>query len=152
MRNQKIKKFSVIGISVRTTNENGQAEKDIPALWNKFMTEGVAEKIPNKIDSSIYCIYTEYEKDHTKPYTTILGCKVSSLDTIPNGMIGKTFEEATYTKHIAKGNILQGMVFSEWTKIWNSNLDRTFTADFEVYGEKAQNPKNAEVDIFVAVK
>lgn len=152
MSNKKVQKFSVIGISVRTTNENEQAGQDIPALWNKFMSEGIAEKIPNKIDNSIYCIYTEYEKDHTKPYTTILGCKVKNLDTIPNGMIGKVFEEATYTKHIAKGNILQGMVFGEWTKIWNSNLDRTFTSDFEVYGAKAQNPENAEVDIFVAVK
>lgn len=152
MSNQIIQKFSVIGISVRTTNENGQASQDIPALWNKFMSEGIVEQIPNKTDNSIYCIYTEYEKDHTKPYTTILGCKVLTLDNIPIGMIGKTFEEATYTKHIAKGNIMQGMVFGEWTKIWNSDLDRTFTADFEVYGEKAQNPENAEVDIFVAVK
>jgi predicted transcriptional regulator YdeE len=152
MSNQKIQKFSVIGISVRTTNENGQAGQDISALWNTFMTEGIAEKIPNKMDSSIYCIYTEYEKDHTKPYTTILGCKVANLDTIPAEMVGKTIEEVTYTKHIAKGNIFQGIVFNEWTKIWNSDLDRTFTADFEVYGEKAQNPENAEVDIFIAVK
>ena len=152
MTNQKREKFSIIGISVRTTNEDGRAGQDIPALWNKFMTEGITEKIPNKTDNSIYCIYTEYEKDHTKPYTTILGCKVENLDTIPNGMVGKTFEEANYAKHIATGNILQGMVFNEWTKIWNSDLDRTFTADFEVYGEKAQNPENAEVDIFIAVK
>ena len=116
------------------------------------MTNNILEKIPNKIDNSIYCIYTEYEKDHTKPYTTILGCKVSSLENIPNGMVGKTFEEAFYAKHTASGNILQGMVFNEWTKIWNSNLDRTYSADFEVYGEKAQNPENAEVDIFIAIK
>ena len=152
MSNQTIQKFSVIGISVRTTNENGQAGQDIPALWNNFMTNRILDKIPNKIDNSIFCIYTEYEKDHTKPYTTILGCKVSSLENIPNGMVGKTVEEAIYFKHIAIGNILQGMVFNEWTKIWNSNLQRTFTADFEVYGEKAQNPENAEVDIFIAVK
>lgn len=152
MSNQKIQKFNVIGISVRTTNENGQSGQDIPALWNKFMTEGIAEQIPNKIDNSIYCIYTEYENDHTKPYTTILGCKVENLDTIPNSMVGKTFEESTYTKYIAKGNILQGVVFNEWIKIWNSDLDRTFAADFEVYDEKAQNLEKAEVDIFIAVK
>jgi len=152
MSNHTIKKFNVIGISVRTTNENGQAGQDIPALWNKFMTERILEKIPNKIDNSIYCVYTEYEKDHTKPYTTILGCRVENLEAIPSGMTGKTFEGTIYTKYIAKGNILQGLVFEEWTKIWNSDLDRTFTADFEVYGEKAQNPENAEVDIFIAVK
>jgi predicted transcriptional regulator YdeE len=149
---QKIKSFSVIGISIRTTNENGQAEQDIPALWNKFMTERTIEKIPNKIDNTVYCIYTDYEKDHTKPYTTILGCKVENLNNIPNEMVYKTFEESEYEKFVAKGNILKGMVFGEWTKIWNSDLDRAFTADFEVYGEKAQNPEKAEVDIFVAVK
>ena len=67
-------------------------------------------------------------------------------------MVEKIIEEAIYSKHIATGNILQGMVFNEWTKIWNSDLQRTFTADFEVYGGKAQNPENAEVDIFIAVK
>ena len=132
MEKQKIEKFSVIGISVRTTNENGKAEQDIPVLWNKFITEGIAEKIPNKMEDTIYCIYTEYEKDHSKPYTTILGCKVESLHNIPRGMLGKTFEEANYTKRLAKGNIFKGMVFDEWTKIWASDLDRAFTADFEV--------------------
>lgn len=147
-----IQKFHVIGISVRTTNENGQATQDIPALWNRFMTEGIAGQIPNKTDHSVYCIYTEYEKDHTKPYTTLVGCKVANLDTIPDGMTGKTIEEGTYTSRTAKGNILQGLVFNEWVKIWNSDLNRAYTADFEVYGERAQNPENAEVDIFVAVR
>ena len=147
-----IQKFSIIGISVRTTNENGQSGEDIPALWNKFMTEGIAEKIPNKIDNALYCVYTEYEKDHTKPYTTILGCLVSSLDFIPAEMTGKTIEKAPYEKFTAKGNLQENIVFNEWLKIWNSDLDRSFTSDFEIYGEKAQNPETAEVDIFIAIK
>lgn len=151
MKISTLEKFYIIGISVRTTNENGQAGKDIPELWNKFMSENLMDKIPNKIDSSLYCIYTEYEKDYTKPYTTILGCKVSSLENIPNDMVGKAFEKENYTKITAKGNLLQGMVFDEWTKIWNSQIDRKYSADFEIYGEKAQNPENAEVDIFIAI-
>lgn len=152
MSREKINSFHIIGISVRTTNENGQAGQDIPALWNRFMSEGIAAKIADKSDHSIYCIYTDYEKDHTKPYTTILGCKVENLDNMPPGMIGKTINETEYEKFTAKGSISQGIVFNEWTKIWNSDLPRTFTADFEVYGEKSQDPENAEVDIFIAVK
>jgi len=152
MKAQTIQKFSIIGIAVRTTNENQQAGMDIPKLWNKWMTEGIIEKIPNKIDDSIYCMYTDYEKDYTKPYTTILGCKVKNLNNIPEGMTGKTIEESTYIKYTAKGNILQGLVFNEWKKIWSSDLQRTYTADFEIYGEKAKNPENAEVDIFIAIK
>ncbi|MBS1600248.1 MAG: effector binding domain-containing protein [Bacteroidetes bacterium] len=152
MSTEIVKKFQVIGIAVRTTNENGQAATDIQALWNRFMQEGILEKIPNKIDNTIYSIYTDYEKDHTKPYTTILGCAVSSLDEIPVGMQGKIIEQSTYSKIVVRGNIFKGLVFEAWVKIWNSNLPRTFTADYEVYGAKAQNREDAEVEIFVAVK
>lgn len=148
----KIQKFDIIGISVRTTNENGQSAQDIPALWNKFMTEGIQQKIPGKISEEIFCIYTNYEKDHTKPYTTILGCKVESLDFVPENMVGKTVESAEYEKIIAKGNLTEGIVYNKWLEIWNSDLDRIFTADFEVYGEKVQDPKNAEVDIYIAIR
>ncbi len=147
-----IKAFKVIGISVRTTNENGQSAKDIGELWNKFMTEGILAKIPNKVDNTIYSIYTEYESDHTKPYTTILGCKVSTIDTIPNGMTAKTFNGGNYTKFVAKGDLTKGAVYDEWSKIWSTDLEREYTADFEVYGEKAQNPNDAEVEIFIAIK
>lgn len=151
MEHQKIQSFSVIGIAVRTTNENGQAAKDIPALWNTFITENIAAQIPGKTGSEIYCIYTAYEKDHTQPYTTILGCKVENLNHIPAGMIGKIITAGTYTQFTAKGNLMEGAVFNAWENIWGSDTDRAFTADFEVYGKKAQNPANAEVDIFVAI-
>lgn len=146
-----IQKFNIIGISIRTTNENEQSGKDIPALWDKFISEGIAEKIPNKINHSIYSVYTDYEKDHTKPYTTILGCAVESLDFIPDEMVGITIETGSYEKFIAKGNLNDGIVINEWIKIWKSDLNRSFTSDFEIYGEKAQNPENAEVDIFIAI-
>ena len=146
-----IQKFNIIGISIRTTNENEQSGKDIPALWDQFISEDIAEKIPNKINHSIYSVYTDYEKDHTKPYTTILGCAVESLDFIPDEMVGITIETGSYEKFIAKGNLNDGIVINEWIKIWKSDLNRSFTSDFEIYGEKAQNPENAEVDIFIAI-
>lgn len=141
-----------MGIGVRTTNENGQSAKDIGALWNKFMSEGILDKIPNKIDNTIYSIYTEYEGDYTQPYTTILGCKVESTDIIPDGMLIKTIQAGNYEKFTAKGDLTKGAVYEKWTKIWNTDLDRLYTADFEVYGEKAQNPVDAEVDILIAIK
>lgn len=144
--------FKVIGIAVRTTNENNQAAKDIPVLWEKFMSEDILNTIPNKIDTAVYSIYTDYEKDHTKPYTTMLGCKVENLDHIPEGMVGKSFEGGNYIRFTPKGNLAEGLVINEWNKIWNMDLGRVFTADFEIYGEKARNPSEAEVDILIAVE
>lgn len=152
MKTIKKESFKIIGIKVRTTNENGQSAKDIGQLWEKFMSENIAEKIPNKVEASIFSVYTNFEKDHTKPYDTILGCKVSTLNEIPNGMVGQELEGGNFTKFISKGNLAQGAVYKTWTEIWNHDLDRTYTVDFEIYGEKAQDPTNAEVEIFVAVK
>lgn len=151
MKKVKIESFNVIGISVRTTNQKGQAAKDIGELWSRFMSEGIIDKIPNKIDSTIYSLYTEYESDHNWPYTTILGCKVSSLETIPEGMVSKTIEGDNYAQFVSRGDVTKGHVYDQWVKIWKTDLGRKYTTDFEVYGEKAQDPTNAEVEIFVAV-
>lgn len=152
MQKVKIEPFKVIGISVRTTNENWQSAQDIEALWGRFMSQGVLEMIPNKIDLSIYSIYTNYEGDHTEPYDTILGCKVSSLENIPEGMVGQSFNGGTYEEFVAKGNLSKGLIVNTWMEIWQKEMNRTFTADFEIYREKAQNPANAEVSIFVGIQ
>ncbi len=152
MKTVKVNEFLIIGISVRTTNENGQAKKDIGELWGKFMSENMLDKIPNIKDETIYAVYTDYESDHTKPYTTILGYRVNSLNEIPEGMVGKQIETTTYTKFIVKGNLTDNAVIDEWNKIWNTDLNRTYTADFETYGEKAIDPTNGEAEIYVAVK
>jgi predicted transcriptional regulator YdeE len=151
MNTTSVQPFYIIGIAIRTTNENMQAAEDIPQLWNKFLSENIITLIPNKIDDTIYSIYTDYEADYTKPYTTLLGCKVSSLDKIPEGFTGKSFTGGKYTTFTAKGKLAEGIVFQEWLKIWNTDIPRAYTADFEVYGEKAKNPGDAEIDIFVAV-
>lgn len=67
-------------------------------------------------------------------------------------MVGRVIPGGTFTQFTAKGNLYEGAVYAEWLKIWKAPLNRTFTADYEVYGSKAQNPKSAEVDIFIAVE
>jgi predicted transcriptional regulator YdeE len=150
--NVKIEPFKVIGISVRTTNENGQAAQDIPNMWSKFMSENILDAIPNKVDNTVYSLYTDYESDHKKPYTAMLACKVENLDTIPDGMIGREVTGGNYVKLSAKGDLMAGLIVNKWMEIWEMDLERVFTTDFEVYGEKAQNPADAEVDFLIAVK
>jgi predicted transcriptional regulator YdeE len=147
----KIEPFEIIGISTRTTNENGQATKEIAELWGRFMSENIISKIPNKVENVVYSLYTDYKGDHTQPYTAILGCKVEKLDAIPNGMVGKSFDGGNYVKTTTKGDLMQGLIVNHWSKLFDMELNRTFVADFEIYGEKAQNPSDAEVDFYVGV-
>ena len=152
MENIKVEPFHLIGIAMRTTNENNKGAADIAQLWEKFWQEDILNKIPNRIDSTIYSLYTNYEGNHTQPYTTIIGCKVANLDIVPEGMVGQSFEGGSYVKTTAKGNLADGLIVKEWSRIWNMGLERSFSADFEEFGEKALNPSDAEINFFVAVK
>ncbi|SOD18875.1 GyrI-like domain-containing protein [Pedobacter xixiisoli] len=154
MSNQIIQKFYVIGISTRTTNENGQSAKDIEALWSKFWGEEIQKQIPNKLNEDIYAVYTDYETDFTKPYTTIIGSAVSSLENIPNGFVGITIETTTYKKFISRGKMPEA-VFNTWLEIWGDkdlNLERSYKADFTIHGKKYYDGDNAEVETYIAVK
>ena len=43
-----------------------------------------------------------------------------------------------------------------WQQIWKledlGKLKRTYQADFELYDQRAQDPQNAQVDIYIGVK
>jgi len=144
--------INVIGISVRTINEGNKAIEAIGKLWDRFMSESISDLISHKVDDTIYCFYTDYEGDHTKPYTVVLGHAVRSLNAIPEGLVGRLFKRGSYIPFQAKGSILEGAVAKAWEKIWEADIPRSFEADFEVYGEKFKDPMNAEVDIFIGVK
>ncbi len=151
METVKIKTFKIIGISIRTTNVNGQATKEIAELWQRFTSENIMAKIPNKVENTVYSLYTNYEGDYTMPYTAILGCKVEKLDAIPNGMVGKSFDGGNYVKTTAKGDLKQNLIVNHWAKIFEMKLNRAYVVDIEAFGEKAQNLLDAEVDFYVSV-
>jgi predicted transcriptional regulator YdeE len=142
--------FHVIGVFVRTTNINNKALKDIGELFGNFVGQNILEKIPNKISEDIYCVYTDYESDFNGPYTTIIGCKVSSLEDVPTGLIGKTIPESKYQVYRSTGKLSISLA-KTWEGIWNTDLNRLYSADFDIYGEKARDFENAELDTYVAI-
>lgn len=154
MSNQTIQKFYVVGISKRTINTNGQSAIDIEALWQKFWGEEIQNQIPNKISDDIYAIYTDYETDFTGEYTTIIGLPVSSLDSIPEGMVGIDIDTTMYHKIVSKGKMPEAIV-NTWLSIWaDEELDakRAYKADFTVHGKQYYDGDNAEVVTYLSVK
>lgn len=151
MNIQEKEELTIVGISLRTTNENGQAMKEIPEFWQKFMEENIQQKISNIVNPTIYALYTDYESDHTKPYSMILGYQVADLDNIPEELTVKIIPASKYAVFTAKGNLTQDAVYNSWKEIWETDLDRAYKTDVEVYGEKAINPTNGEAEIFVSL-
>ena len=142
--------IKIIGIGVQTTNKNQKAAKDIPALWGSFTSQNIAEQIPNKLNHKIYGIYTEYEGDYTKSYTAVIGCEVTSLDHVPEGMISIELKSGNYSKFEAKGLLENGIVYKKWEDIWKTPLSRAYTTDFEIYDFSQNINEDFKVPIYIA--
>ncbi len=138
--------FTIVGLALTTSNLS--AAYEIPPFWDQIRDSNVLSLIPNKVSENIYGLYTDYEGDHTASYTLVVGCEVSSVGKIPDEMIVKTVPSANYAVFTAKGHYPQS-VYEAWLSIWNLNLPRSYSGDFELYGEKFQ--KDSEVDIYIAV-
>ena len=148
-----MKALKIIGIATQTSNNDGQAIEDLGKLWAQFFGDNIIVKIPNAISSNIYSVYTDYESDFRGKYTTIIGLEVSTLDEIPEGLIGREFQPQIFKKYIAKGELHEA-VGKTWAEIWNDDeiLNRTYIYDYELYTEKAQNPADAEIEIYIGVR
>ena len=142
--------FKIIGISVRTINKGNQAQKDINNLWNKWFSENIASRIPNRVSDNLYNMYTDYESDETGYYTCILGYRVTSLDSIPKGLIGRYIPKGNYKEFISRGK-LPDCVIKTWQTIWGLNFNRSYTADFDMYDPQKMNPENAEVKTYLSI-
>lgn len=143
--------FKIIGISTRTTNENGQSIKDVETLWNKFWNENIIVQIPNKVNEDIYAVYTDYESDYMGKYTLIIGYPVSSLNDVPNDFVGREISVGNAEKFISKGKMPEA-ILKTWSEIWeNKKLKRAYRADVTVHGKKYFNENNTEVETFISI-
>ncbi len=140
-----------IGLELRTSNE--EMPSQVNAHWGRFYSEFL-HKIPNRVDGSVLALYTDYEGDYTKPFSYIVGCEVSSLDEIPEGMVGRVIPQSEYALFTTDGPFPKCMI-DTWQKIWHaekSDIRRTYTNDFELYGPDFDPGKNPKVAIYIAVK
>jgi predicted transcriptional regulator YdeE len=150
--------FAVVGISTRTTNAKEMSGKGVIAQqWDRFMKEGLLSKIPNKVDSKILAVYADYESDANGAYTYILGARVNSAADVPPGMVAQRVPAGRYAVFISEKGFVGKVVPETWSRIWAvpksaPGGNRAYQADFEVYDQRAADPQNAQVDIYVGIK
>ena len=143
--------ITIIGIACRTSNASDAAPHDIPKLWEQFYKENIMNQIPNKTSSEVIALYCDYEGDYTKPYSLVIGCQVDFVDEIPNGMVVKTIPGGSYAIFSAVGEHPKSLI-NTWGNIWqHPSLDRTYTGDYEVYGDKFFSFPQ-EVDVYIAIE
>jgi predicted transcriptional regulator YdeE len=151
--------FSVIGIQVRTSNARETTGGGaIPKQWDKFFEGKIADKIPNKVDSDIYAVYTGYASDRDGEYDFIIGMKVTRVSDVPPGMVAKKVPSGRFAIVTSAQGAVAEVVPKAWQQVWsledNKQLGgaRAYKADFELYDQRSQNPHDSQIDIYVGVK
>ena len=140
----------VVGIKIKTTNQEGKAIKDIGASWQKLFTEGIYEKIQNKVNNKTIGLYTEYEGDYTKPYIFIAGAEVSQEVQNNEELESVMIPKGKYAKFVIIGDV-QNSIGQAWQEIWNMDLKRKYTCDFEEYQNNSEDMQKQEIHIYIAL-
>ena len=140
----------VVGIKVKTTNQEGKSIQDIGLTWQKLFT-GVYEKIQNKLNNKTIGLYTEYEGDYTKPYTFIAGAESNKSIEDNEEIVSTIIPKGKYAKFIITGDV-QNSVGQAWQEIWNMNLKRKYTCDFEEYQNNSEDMQNQEIHIYIGIE
>ncbi len=135
---------TVVGVSATTSNSNPKMGKIISGLWEKLYHGGVYETIKNKVNEYAIGLYSDYTNDE---YCVTAGNEVSKADN--KNLTVKIIPAGKYAKFSIHGH-MERAVAEAWGEIWQMDLDRSFTGDFEEYLNSDFD--NADIDIYIALK
>ena len=145
-----LKEKIVEGIGVRTNNQNGKSIGDIGGVWQRFFTDGEYAKIENKVNNKTIGLYTDYDGDYTCDYYFLAGSEVKEKSNDMENRVYKVIPGGKYAKFVIIGDV-QKSVGEAWQEIWNMDLDRKYTCDFEEYQNNTEDMQKQEIHIYIAL-
>ena len=151
--------IKLIGITVRTNNkaEMDPATAKIGSTVAHYFQNGLGSTIPHRQKQNItFSLFTDYESDHTGDYTYFIGEAVGFFENCPEGFVMHTVPAQTYIKFTTEPGKMPEVVIQAWQQIWQMDEKtlggkRAYRSDFEYYDERACDPKNTALDIFIGI-
>lgn len=153
-------KIALVGITVRTNNqaEFNPATGKIASCVQQYFHHQVADKILHRKNPGVtFSAFAEYESDCTGDYTYFIGEEVTSIDDVPEGLESHIIPPQTYAKFTTDPGPMPNVVISAWQEIWKMSSEdlggeRRYHTDFEVYDERAKDPQNAVLDLYIGLE
>lgn len=154
--------FEVIGYTIRTTNADGQNNRDIPAFWQRYMAEKKGQSLYNVAATTAeYGICEEFDME-TGEFSYVIGVEATEGTVEPEGTVRRQYPEQTYAVFTTPKVKLEQFtdsiqstwrtIFSEWFP--HSGYEHAGGIDFEYYDERCWSDRNEllEMDIYIPVK
>lgn len=152
--------IKLVGIKTRTNNSNEMISEKakIGSTIAKYYNNNLVAKIPNRTKAGVtYCVYTEYENNEHGEYTYFVGEEIDSFDNIAPDLVTLTIPLNAYSKFECGPGEMPIVCINAWQKIWQMQDTeiggkRNYVADFEIYDERAKDPKNTVLDIYIGIE
>ncbi|MGL4345308.1 MAG: GyrI-like domain-containing protein, partial [Cellulosilyticaceae bacterium] len=106
--------------------------------------DGVSQRIQNKANDYAIGLYSEYSPEG---YVVTVGNEVSKSEN--SELVTKVIPAGKYAKFVVRGHMQQA-VAKAWEQIWQMELERSYTGDFEEYLNS--DFENCEIAIYIALK
>lgn len=162
MKNEPASKSEIklVGLTARTNNKNemNPQTSKIGELAGRFWSQGIASQIPDRKNPGItLSVYTEYDSNEHGDYTYFIGEEVNSFENLSSDLKTMIIPAAKYQKFTTSAGKMPDVVINAWQKIWSMSSndfggERAYIADFEVYDQRASDPTNAILDIYIGIK
>ncbi|MCE3239278.1 MAG: hypothetical protein K0R24_2259 [Gammaproteobacteria bacterium] len=152
--------IKLVGLTARTNNKNemNPETSKIGKLAGRFWGQNVANQISDrKNPGTTFSVYTEYDSNEHADYTYFIGEEVNSFENISADFQKLTIPAATYQKFTTPSGKMPEVVINAWQQIWQMSAsgfggERAYIADFEVYDQRAADPANTSLDIYIGIK
>ena len=151
-----LQSFTLVGIQTRTCNAD-EMQPETAKIGLMMQTYwGLSDAILHKAQPGLtYAVYTDYDSDEHGDYTYFIGTKVSSLENQDLSQFQVLdIPCSDYLILTPDAGAMPGVVIKAWQTIWSRpdlRAQRAYQADFEIYDERAQDPNNATLDIYLSV-
>lgn len=152
--------IKLMGLTAHTNNKNEMNPQTakIGELAGRFWGQNIANQISNRKNPGVtLSVYTEYDSNEHGDYTYFIGEEVESFENMPQGLQKLTIPVTKYQKFTTLTGKMPEVVINAWQQIWKMSAsdfggDRAYVADFEVYDQRAIDPANASLDIYIGIK
>ncbi len=146
--------FTVIGVELKTTTNDGRNLVEIPQFWERIIRKGLIADIPDrKSERTLLGICMDFEPNGRFSY--IIGAEVASTENTPDDMVSKKIPDATYAVFTARGKMPGSIqdtfkyIYQDWLP--KSEYQRAHSAEFELYDERCNDSDDSEVDIYIPI-
>lgn len=151
--------MKLVGITARTNNafEMSPSMAKIGATIQQYFQNSVPEKITHRKNPGVtYCVYTAYESDVTGNYTYFIGEEVESFEDVSDDLKQLRISDQKYIKFTTEPGSMPEVCIKAWQEIWALSpemlgSERSYIADFEVYDERASDPTQTVLDIYIGI-